>query len=316
MSTPTPTDLLGEIYAHWIAELGLLGDAPVSTELLRLIFDDWHRATAEPEDVTYATTALGGVRGIMVTPLGADPAQIMLFFHGGGFALGSASSHRKLAGHIAKACGITAFVLDFRLAPDFKFPAQLEDGVAVYRAVLERGISADDITLIGDSAGANLAISTVFELRAADLPAPSGVVTISPWLNMENNGQTIDTNDATDFLIAREGLQGNIDRYIAGATEPTDPRANPLYRTYEGFPRLYITAGDIESLWDNATGLDRLARSAGVDVTFSTGEGMQHVYPFMAGNHPRADQEVAAIGEWYRSGRPSTAHTAHSTEAR
>ena len=302
MSSPTPTDLLGEIYAHWIAELGYLGDAPVSTELLRLIFDDWQRATAEPEGVTYKNETIGGVPGILVSPIGADPTQLLLFFHGGGFALGSASSHRKLAGHVAKAAGINAFVLDFRLAPDFKFPAQLEDGVAVYRALLDQGFRPQDLTPIGDSAGANLAISTTFELMAAGLPLPEQVITISPWLNMENNGATLDSNDATDFLIAREGLQGNIDRYIQGATEPTNPRVNPLYRDFTGFPRLYITAGDIESLYDDAVRLNGLALDAGVDVTFTVGEGMQHVYPFMAGRHERADEEVARIADWYRAG--------------
>lgn len=303
MSSPTPTDLLGEIYAHWIRELGLLGDAPVSTDLLRLIFDDWQRATAEPEGVTYKNETIGGVPGILAMPLGAEATQILIFFHGGGFALGSASSHRKLAAHIAKAAGVHAFVLDFRLAPEHKFPAQLEDGVAVFRALIDQGYRPGDITPIGDSAGGNLAISTVFELMDAGLPLPAQVITISPWLNMENNGVTIETNDATDFLIAREGLQGNIDRYIAGATEPTDPRANPLYRDFTGFPRLYITAGDVESLYDDSVRLQRLAHSAGVDVTFSIGEGMQHVYPFMAGQHDRADQEVTRIANWYHAGR-------------
>lgn len=303
MSNPTPTDRLGEIYAHWIEELGKLGDAPLSTELLRLIFDDWQRATAEPEGVTYATREIGGVPGILVTPEGADPAQVLLFFHGGGFALGSSASHRKLAGHLAKAAGATAFVLDFRRAPDFKFPAQLEDGIAVYRALLDQGLAPADITPVGDSAGGNLAISLVFELRDAGLPLPSQVMVMSPWLNMENNGATIDSNDATDFLITRAGLQGNIDRYILGAADPTDPRVNPLYRDYAGFPRLYINAGDIESLFDNATGLNELARAAGVDVTFTIGRGMQHVYPFMAGYDARADEEIDRMAAWYRAGR-------------
>ncbi len=302
MSTPTPTDLLGEIYAHWISELGLLGDAPVSTELLRLIFDDWHRATAEPEGVTYKNETIGGVPGILVTPIGSNPDEVLIFMHGGGFALGSSASHRKLAGHVAKAAGVTAFVLDFRRAPDFKFPAQIEDGIAVYRALLDAGHTPEQLTPIGDSAGGNLALSLVFQARAEGLPLPKQVITISPWLNMENNGATLDRNDATDFLITREGLQGNIDRYIAGATSPTNPMANPLYQDFAGFPRLYITAGDVESLFDDSVRLEALARDAGVDVTFSIGEGMQHVYPFLAGNHPRADEEIRRIAQWYRAG--------------
>lgn len=301
MSSPQPTDLLGEIYAHWIDELGAVPNA--STALLRLIFDDWQRATAEPEDVTYRSAQVGGVPGVWAMPLDADPAQVLVLFHGGGFALGSSASHRKLGGHLAKAVGAHCFVADFRRAPEAKFPAQLEDGEAMFQALIAQGHRAEDITLVGDSAGANLAISTTFRLMAAGGPVPRRVVTMSPWLNMENDGETIVTNDATDFLITREGLQGNIDRYIAGATSPTDPWANPLYQDFSGFPRLYICAGDVESLYDDSVRLERLARAAGVDVTFSVGEGMQHVYPFLAGNHPRADEEIRLIADWYRADR-------------
>ncbi|MCZ9881627.1 alpha/beta hydrolase [Arthrobacter sp. B2a2-09] len=305
MSSPTPTDLLGEIYAQWITELAKYPD--LSVGLLRIIFDDWQRATAEPEDVTYKHTTIGGVPGILVTPRGSDASQMHIFMHGGGFALGSSSSHRKLAGHLAKACGTASFVADFRLAPEHKFPAQIEDGVSIYRALLDQGHRAEDITPVGDSAGGNLAISITMELPSLGLPLPGQVITMSPWLNMHNDGATITTNDATDFLIAREGLQANIERYIDGATEPTDPRANPLYADLTGFPRLYICAADTESLFDDSVRVNRLAADAGVDVTFSVGHGMQHVYPFLAGRHPRADTEIQLIAEWYRSGRGNAA---------
>lgn len=300
MSSPQPTDLLGEIYAHWIDELGNVPEP--TTALLRLLFDDWQRATAEPEGVTYKHTTIGGVPGVLVMPLHADERQMQIFLHGGGFALGSSASHRKLAGHLAKACGTYCFVADFRRAPENKFPAQIEDGVAIFRALVADGYDPALITPVGDSAGGNLAISMTFQLMKEGGPTPRQVLTMSPWLDMENSGETIETNDATDFLITREGLQGNIDRYIAGATEPTDPMANPLYQDFTGFPRLYICAGDIESLWADSTRLNEIALAAGVDVTFSVGEGMQHVYPFLAGNHPRADEEIQRMAEWYRAG--------------
>ena len=303
MAAPRPTDLLGEIYDHWIVELGKLGDAPLSTELLRLIFDDWQRATAEPENVTYQSTSIGGVRGILATPAGSDPKQMLILMHGGGFALGSSASHRKLGGHLAKGLGTVCFIADFRLAPEFKFPAQIHDGVDIYKALLAEGFAPENITPVGDSAGGNLAISMVFEMMNQKLPLPSQVITMSPWLNMENTGVTIETNNDTDFLITREGLQGNIDRYIEGATSPTNPMANPLYQDFTGFPRLYICAGDIESLFDDSVRLNELAVAAGVDVTFSIGKGMQHVYPFLAGNHPRADEEIALMAAWYHAGR-------------
>ncbi|MGV9195410.1 alpha/beta hydrolase [Microbacterium sp. MC2] len=301
MSAPRPTDRLGEVYAEWAVEMGRYPD--MSTELLRIIFDDWQRVTGEPEGVTYKDTEFGGVPGILVTPLDGNPDEVMVFFHGGGFALGSSRSHRKLAGHLAKAAGTTAFVADFRLAPEHKFPAAIEDGVAVVRALREAGHRVEDVTLVGDSAGGNVAMATALKLRELGEPLPPQVITMSPWLNMENTGVTIETNDATDFLIAREGLQANIDRYIGGVTSPTDPLANPLYADLTGFPRLYITAADTESLFDDSVKLHEKAQAAGVDVTFSVGEGMQHVFPFLAGRHPRADEEITRMADWYRAGR-------------
>ncbi|MEV0068594.1 alpha/beta hydrolase [Amycolatopsis sp. NPDC050768] len=301
MTLPEPTDLLGQIYAGWAVEMNRHPD--MSVELLRIVFDDWQRATAEPEGVSYAHTELGGVPGIFVTPEGADADQVLLFFHGGGFALGSSASHRKLAGHLAKACGTTAFVADFRLAPEHPYPAALEDGVKAFDALLARGHRVRDITPVGDSAGANLAVATVLKLREDGRELPAQVITLSPWLDMENSGTTIETNNDTDFLIAREGLQANIDRYLSGGADPRDPLVNPLYADLTGFPRLYISAADTESLYEDSVRFHALATKHGVDVTFVVGEGMQHVYPFLAGRHPRADQEIRTIADFYRAGR-------------
>jgi acetyl esterase/lipase len=304
MIGPRPTDLLGEIYAEWAVEMAR--QPSMSLPLLRILFDDWQRATAEPEGVRYKQSAVGGVPGIWALPDGADESRALLVLHGGGFALGSAISHRKLAGHLARRCGATAFVADFRRAPEHPYPAPLDDALAVFDGLLAAGHDAADITPVGDSAGGNLAIGLTLRLRDAGRDLPSQVVVLSPWLDMENSGATIETNDATDFLITREGLQGNIDRYLAGGADPQDPQVNPLYADFTGFPRLFISASDTESLYADALRLDQLARKAGIDVTFSVGEGMQHVFPLLAGNHPRADAELHAIAAWYRSGLPTS----------
>jgi monoterpene epsilon-lactone hydrolase len=301
MNDVQPQDLLGEIYAQWAAEMA--AHPAMSTELLRIMFDDWQRATAEPEDVSYRHTELGGVPGILVTPAGADTARMLVVMHGGGFALGSSASHRKLAGHLAKACGVLAFVADFRLAPEHAYPAGLEDGLRVVDALLDQGYSIGDITPVGDSAGGNLALAMVLRLMAAGRELPREVITMSPWLDMENTGETIESNDATDFLITREGLQANIYRYLGGTADPTDPFVNPLYADLTGFPRLYVCAGDVESLFSDSVRLHALAEKCGVDVTFSVGVGQQHVYPFLAGRHAAADEEIDRIASWYAAGR-------------
>lgn len=300
MTRPVPQDLLGEIYAQWTEEMQAHPD--MSLQLLRIIFDDWQRATAEAVGVTYAHTEVGGVPGIWVEPQDASSTEVLLLMHGGGFALGSSASHRKLAGHVARACGAPVFVADFRLAPEHPFPAAIEDGLAVLAAWRAEGRDPSRISLVGDSAGGNLVIAMTLRLIAEGSPLPRQVITMSPWLNMENTGATLDSNDATDFLITREGLQANIDRYLSGACDPTEPLANPLHADLTGFPRLYVCAGSVESLFDDSVRLDDLARKYDVDVTFSVGEGQQHVYPFLAGRQERADEEIAAIGAWYRAG--------------
>jgi monoterpene epsilon-lactone hydrolase len=306
MTTFQPTDRLGAIYAEWTEEF--VANPEMSLRLMRWVFEDWQRATAEPEDVTYKSTELGGVPGILVTPLAADPTQVLVFLHGGGFALGSSASHRKLAGHVARACGATAFVADFRRAPEHPYPAQIEDAAAVFDALVRDGIRPADITFIGDSAGANIAIATTLRMQRDGSRTPGLVMAISPWLDMENTGETLVSNNDTDFLITREGLQGNIDRYLSGGADPTDPLVNPLYADLTGFPPLYITAADIESLYADATRLHALAQDAGVAVTFDVAPGHQHVFPLQAGHLAAADSSIATMADWYHARRIANAH--------
>jgi monoterpene epsilon-lactone hydrolase len=290
-------DPLKALYTDWSDILATTPDLTI--RLFRSIFDEWHQPTAEPTDVTYAEESVGGVRGIWCRPLGADATRVLLYTHGGGFAVGSASSHRKLAAHVAKALGVHAFVLDYRLAPEHPHPAGLEDAVSAFLAFTERGIAAANITTIGDSAGGNLAVATALALKERGLPLPGSVIAFSPWLDMENKGETLVTNDATDALITVGLLEGMIAGVLGDQTSPTAPLANPLYADYSGFPRLYVTAGSDESLLDNATRLNDLATNAGVDVTLSVVEGQQHVFPFNAGRTAAADDQIAAIAKWY-----------------
>lgn len=297
--TSAESDALRALYADWSYIIATTPD--LTTRLFRSVFDEWHQPTREPEDVTYREETVGGVPGIWALPIGADTSKVLLYTHGGGFAVGSASSHRKLAGHVAKALGVTSFVLDYRRAPEHPHPAQVEDGVAAFTALVERGIAPADITTIGDSAGGNLAVAIPLALRDQGKPLPGRVIAFSPWLDMENAGETLVSNAATDALVNVQLLEGMIAGVLAGgAIDPKTPLANPLYADLTGLPKLYINAGSLETLADNATRLADKAEAAGVDVTLSVVEGMQHVFPFLAGNAPEADDEIAAIAKWYR----------------
>lgn len=299
MTVPSHTehDPLKDLYTDWSQILATTPDLTI--RLFRSIFDEWHQPTKEPEDVTYAEDTVGGVPGIWCRPLGADSSKVLLYTHGGGFAVGSTSSHRKLAGHVAKALGVVAFVLDYRRAPEHPHPASLEDAVSAFLGLTERGTAPRDITTIGDSAGGNLAVATALMLKKRGAPLPGRVIAFSPWLDMENAGETLKTNDATDALITVELLAGMIASVLGDTTSPKAPLANPLYADFSGFPRLYINAGGDESLLDNATRLAERAKAAGVDVALSVVDGQQHVFPFNAGRTAAADDEIARIAKWF-----------------
>lgn len=299
MTISSQADFLRALYQSWSDRM--TENPALTIADLRSLFDEWHQPTMEPEGVSYKSETVAGVEAIWVLPNGADASKVILYTHGGGFAVGSAASHRKLAGHLAKHLGVTAVVLDYRRAPEFPFPAQIEDSTAVFRELLSRGFKAQNITTSGDSAGGNLAISTVLKLRDIGVALPGAVIVFSPWLDMEHVGKTLETNDATDALVHKPILQAMSGMFLGESVSRTSPLANPLKANYKGFPRLYITAGSSETLLDNATDLADIAKKSGVNVTLSVVDGMQHVFPFLAGRAVEADDELRRIARWFKS---------------
>ncbi|MBH2042351.1 MAG: alpha/beta hydrolase [Comamonadaceae bacterium] len=298
MQPSSEADFLRALYQGWSDRMA--ANPAMTIAGLRGLFDEWQQPTLEPEGVTYKSDTVAGVEAIWALPLDADTKKVILYTHGGGFAVGSAASHRKLAGHLARHLGVTAVVLDYRRAPEHPFPAQIEDATAVYRELLARGFKAQDITTSGDSAGGNLAISTVLKLRDDGVALPGAVIAFSPWLDMEHVGKTLQTNAATDALVSKAVLEAMSGMFLGETGSRTNPLANPLKASYTGFPRLYITAGSLETLLDNATDLAGIAKAAGVDVTLSVVDGMQHVFPFLAGRAVEADDEMRRIAQWFK----------------
>mgnify|MGYP001053212296 CR=1 FL=1 len=298
MASNNPSDFLRALYQTWTDRMA--ANPGLTIPDLRSLFDEWHQPTFEPEGVTYKSDVLAGVEAIWALPIGADTKKVVLYTHGGGFAVGSAASHRKLAGHLAKHLGVTAVVIDYRRAPEHPFPAQLEDSTAVYKELLARGFKPADITTGGDSAGGNLAVATVLKLRDDGVALPGAVIAFSPWLDMEHVGKTLETNAATDALCSKAVLEAMSGMFLGEKGSRTNPLANPLKASYKGYPRLYLNAGELETLRDNAEDLARIAKADGVDVTLSVVGGMQHVFPFLAGRAVEADDELRRIATWFK----------------
>jgi acetyl esterase/lipase len=260
--------------------------------------DGAYRLAAEPTDVTYEEVVAAGLNAIWANPMDGDTERVLVYFHGGGFVSGSKDSHRKVAAHLAKAAGARALIPDYRLAPQYQFPAQLDDARSVYDWLLAQGCQPSKIAFAGESAGGNIATGTVLALKQDDRPLPGAVVAFSPWYDMQaDNGATFESNAATDIAISRE-LVWNFAPIYLGGHSAADPLANPLYADPTGLPPIFLTCGSHETLQDSVERFAALARQAGVHVVLRVAEGMPHAYQLMAGRVPEADASITEVGKW------------------
>jgi monoterpene epsilon-lactone hydrolase len=300
MSTSAESEVLRHMYCGWTARMSARPD--MSLEELRDLFEQWHRASREPEEVTYKSDVLASLDTIWAYPKDCDRSKVVLFFHGGGFSVGSPESHRKFAAHLAKQLGVATAILDYRRAPEHQFPAQLEDATRAYSDLLERGYAPQNVTFAGDSAGGNLSIVSALKLRDNKVSLPGSVIVFSPWLDMEHVAKTLETNGSADALVNKAIAQAMSDRYLGDRALATHPLANPLKASFGGFPRLHISVGSAEGLLDNSLDLSRIAKDDGVDVTLSIVQNMQHVFVILAGRASEADDELRRVASWFKRG--------------
>jgi monoterpene epsilon-lactone hydrolase len=225
------------------------------------------------------------------------PARTLLYLHGGGYYFCSPATHRVITLGLALAAAAPVFVPDYRLAPEHRFPAAVEDALAAYRGLLAAGVPAGSIVLAGDSAGGGLALALLLSLRQAGDPLPAGAVLFSPWTDLAATGPSLVRNDRTDPMFHGSHVGTGALIYL-GDTPPTEPLASPLYADLTGLPPLFVQASDSEVLLDDSTRLVEKARRAGVAVEFRAWHGLPHVWQFFANFLPEgraALNEAAAF---------------------
>jgi monoterpene epsilon-lactone hydrolase len=220
-----------------------------------------------------------GVRGEwIVSAKNPDARAIVYYLHGGGFVAGSPATYRTLTGAFCRRCNVRVFALDYRLAPEHRFPAALDDVVSGYRWLLAQKVSPRNIVFAGDSAGGGLAISALVALRDAGDPLPAGAVLIAPWVDLA----TIAAHRTDTAGIPLRGSQHAAHEYI-GDSRLDDPLASGLYADLSGLPPVMIQASTGEMLRDDAVRLDAKARHAGVESNLRLWDGVPHVWHIFAG---------------------------------
>src|SRR5262245_46391983 len=203
-------------------------DNPTMEEM-RAGFANLARNYPPPQDARFERVKAGGVPAEWVSVPESDRSRVILYFHGGGYSIGSAETHRDLVARLCRAAGARALSVDYRLAPEHRFPAAVEDAVASYRWLLDRGVPATAIVLAGDSAGGGLALGTLLALRDKAVPLPMAAVCMSPVTDHLKTGASMDTKAAVDPMVQRKTSTENSKRYIGPDGDPKAPYASPLY---------------------------------------------------------------------------------------
>jgi acetyl esterase/lipase len=235
----------------------------------------------DPLSSRYACTPAGMAGGAtlhLIAPKRPSPpgAPLTLYFHGGGYIVGSLASHGAFCGRLANRIGGAVLFADYRLAPEHRFPAAFEDGVAAYHAALAQ--STGKLFVAGDSAGGGLAITVAQAARAQGLREPDGLILFSPWADLTLSAPSMVSNAATDVMLSTKILIRMRSAYL-NMHDPADRHASPLFDPNARLPRVLLIYSLAEVLRDDSTRLAAQLRAAGTEVVEAAYRGMPHVFP-------------------------------------
>lgn len=273
----------------------------LSLEDRRKIMDGNAEQFPVPAGVVIRRADLGGLGAEWAIPDGltdeAGAGNTLLYFHGGGYVVGSTVSHRHIVSRIALAAKARVLSVDYALAPENPFPAAVKDAVKAYRWLLDQGQKPEQIALAGDSAGGGLAAATLLAAREEGLPLPAGAALISPWSDLTCATGSYETRAEADPMIMPEGIRELANIYLTGA-DPRDPLASPNFGNLAGLPPLLIQVGDDEVLLDDSRNLAARAREAGVDVDLEVAPDMFHVWHAFYQMFTPGEEAIERMGSW------------------
>lgn len=259
----------------------------------RPFFDEMISQTPLAGGVDYEQETVAGIPGWWCRPQNAPARAVMLYLHGGGYVMGSASAYRHPVGQFAAQAGVSAFVLDYRLAPEHPFPAAFDDALAAYDSLVSQGFT--HIAIAGDSAGGGLALALAAFVSTQRAMKPVAAVAISPWADMTASGDSFTSRAAADPMLDRMKIARCASLYLAGA-EPEDPRASPVFGTFSGLPPILIHVGEDEVLLDDSVRYVEQVEQAGGSAELHVWEGMLHVFTSNIAMLEAARAAVSGIG--------------------
>jgi epsilon-lactone hydrolase len=277
------------------------GAAPIDIAKIRRGVDFFKHVTPRPPRSTRVTALdAGGVPAVRVATPRSRQDCLVLYLHGGAYVSGSPQLYRDFLWRIADATAACVLCIDYRLAPEHRFPAAVDDALAAYRWLLSNGADPRRVALIGDSAGGGLVFGTLLRLRDEGLPLPAAGIGLSPWTDLALTGETLKRHAKADPILNAAQAGFFADHYL-GDADPRHPHASPLYGDLRGMPPALIQVGSDEILRDDAERMAQRLRDAGCRAELEVWPRMPHVWHFFARILPEGRQAVARVGEFVRA---------------
>lgn len=271
------------------AQLRLIDDPLTLREAARRV-----DAMAAPDDDARTERVVAdGVAATWIDVAGARSDRFVLYLHGGAFITETPAFHGHLLARICREARARGLMPSYRLAPEHRYPAALDDCVAVYRWLLAQGCDAAHIVVAGDSAGGNLTLALLLRLRDEALPLPAGAVALSPVTDLSFSGDSVRRNDGIDDMFSADLMDAMVPVYLERSELRLHPHVSPLFGDYTGLPPLLLVTGSTELLLDDSV---RVAQRW-PDATLLVWHGMPHVFPGF-GFLPEARVAVQRIGQF------------------
>ncbi|HKC66398.1 MAG TPA: alpha/beta hydrolase [Pyrinomonadaceae bacterium] len=232
----------------------------------------------------------GKVCGEWLAPENVDEGAI-LYLHGGGYVSCSAATHRPITAALARLSRLRVFSLNYRLAPEHRFPAALDDATAAYRWLLEQGLTARSLAFAGDSAGGGLVLATLLRVRDEGLPLPACAVCFSAWTDLAGTGASLRANDGLCAMFHAENIAEFASVYL-GDGSPLDPYASPAFADLKGLPPILLQVGSSEVLLDDSRRVHNKIQDAGGTSRLEVYDDVFHCWQMLDGIVPEARQAL------------------------
>lgn len=264
---------------------------------LRLALEQLCRAFPQNKEVEIRTLRLAGLRAEEIKPQ-TESTQLIFHIHGGAFFLGSLKTHRAFLTQIAARTQMQVLHVDYPLSPEHQHPEAIDALFDIYTTLLDQGVQSKDIILSGDSCGANLALALALRIQQEKLPQVSGLILLSPFLDLTLTSESLRYNAQHDALLSIETLETGIDYYVPKNMDKSEPTISPLFADLTGLPPILVQVGSKEILLDDAQRFKERAEQANVEVHFKIYTGMWHNFQMFSAWFDEAQQAIADLAEF------------------